>query len=58
MEKRHKDMDKIYDIMVKLIWGDPLPERCREHNLSGDYKGLTDSTLDKNPLLMVDLPQR
>ena len=46
MEKRRKNMAKIYDIIAKLIWGEPLPERCREHNLSGDYEGLTDCHIE------------
>jgi len=41
MAKRRKNMDKIFDIMVLLIWGDPLPERCKEHTLSGNYAGIT-----------------
>jgi mRNA interferase YafQ len=46
MEKRHKNMDKIFDIMALLIWGESLPKRCREHNLSGDYEGLTDCHIE------------
>ena len=46
MEKRHKNMDKIFDIMALLIWAEPLPERCHEHKLSGDYEGLTDCHIE------------
>jgi len=42
MEKRRKDIDKIYDVMASLIWNEPLPAHCREHGLSGNYEGLTD----------------
>ena len=42
MEKRHKDLDKIFDVMVLLIWNEPLPERCREHKLHGDLEGFTE----------------
>ncbi|MCL2410050.1 MAG: type II toxin-antitoxin system YafQ family toxin [Treponema sp.] len=52
MEKRHKDMDKLYDIMAKLIFGESLPERCREHNLSGDLAGLTDCHIEGDWLLL------
>jgi len=48
MEKRRKDMDKICDIMLKLIWNEPLPERCREHTLSGNYEGLTDCHVEND----------
>jgi len=46
MKKRHKDMDKILEIIAFLIWDEPLPERCREHKLSGDYEGLTDCHIE------------
>jgi len=46
MEKRRKNMDKIFDVMALLIWGEPLPERCREHKLSGNYEGLTDCHIE------------
>jgi len=46
MEKRHKNMDKIFEVIALLIWGEPLPERCREHKLSGDYEGLTDCHIE------------
>jgi mRNA interferase YafQ len=52
MEKRRKNMDKIYDIMALLIWGEPLPERCREHLLSGNYEGLTDCHIEGDWVLL------
>jgi mRNA interferase YafQ len=52
MEKRHKDMDAIYEIMSILIWGGPLPERCREHGLSGAYEGLTDCHVEGDLVLI------
>jgi mRNA interferase YafQ len=42
IQKRHYDMDKIYDVIAAIIWGEPLPERCRPHILSGDYDGFTE----------------
>jgi mRNA interferase YafQ len=42
MEKRHRNMDAIYEIIALLIWNNPLPEPCREHGLSGNYDGLTE----------------
>jgi mRNA interferase YafQ len=46
MEKRRKNMDKTYEIMALLIWGEPLPERCREHGLSGNYERLADCHIE------------
>ena len=42
MQKQGKDLELLFDILVKIIWEEPLPERCREHNLSGDYSGYTE----------------
>ena len=42
LEKRHKDLDEIFEIMALLIWDEPLPERCREHKLHGDLEGFTE----------------
>jgi mRNA interferase YafQ len=46
MDKRHRNMDRIYDIMALLIWGEPLPEHCKEHKLSGNYEGITDCHIE------------
>jgi mRNA interferase YafQ len=41
MQKRGNNLSKIYDVMVTLIWEEPLPERCYEHKLHGDLDGFT-----------------
>jgi mRNA interferase YafQ len=41
MERRHMNMAGINEIMTLLIEEEPLPERCREHELSGNFKGYT-----------------
>ena len=30
MQKRGRNLDDLFDILVEIIWEDPLPERCRE----------------------------
>ena len=42
MQSRGKNLDKIYDVMLSLIWEEPLPERCRVHKLHGDLDGFTE----------------
>ena len=42
MQKQGRDMSDLYDIMVKIIWEEPLPHNNREHKLSGDYSGYTE----------------
>ena len=52
VEKRRYDMDAIIDILIKIICGEPLPERCRPHGLSGAYAGFTECHV-KNDWLLV-----
>jgi len=52
LEKRRYNLDDIFDIIVKIIWEEPLPEHCREHRLSGNYEGLTECHV-KNDWIMV-----
>ena len=52
MEKRRKNMDKIYEIMALLVWGEPLPERCREHVLSGNYEGLIECHIEGDWIML------
>ena len=42
LKKRGKDLDKIFEIIIRLIWEEPLPERYREHNLHGNLEGYTE----------------
>jgi mRNA interferase YafQ len=39
MEKRHKDMTKIIEVMAMLIMEEPLPKKQREHLLHGKHEG-------------------
>jgi mRNA interferase YafQ len=52
MEKRRYNLGDIYDILIKIIWEEPLPEHCREHRLSGNYSGYTECHV-KNDWIMV-----
>jgi mRNA interferase YafQ len=46
MQKRGKNMNKIFDIIASLVWNEPLPERCREHKLHGDWDGFTECHIE------------
>ena len=39
VKKRGFDISLLTDIIKKLAAGEPLPEKNREHQLSGDYTG-------------------
>ena len=42
MQKRRGNLDGLIDVIVKIIWEEPLPRHNREHGLSGDYSGYTE----------------
>jgi len=52
MQKRGRDINKIIDIMVSLIWNESLPERCREHKLHGDWDGFTECHIEGDWVLI------
>ena len=53
-EKRHYEIDDLIDILVSIIWEEPLPDRCREHSLSGTYSGFTECHI-KNDWVLIYL---
>jgi len=57
LEKRHKNMDKIYEIMALLIWEEPLPEICREHRLHGNFEGFWDCHIEGDWILIYQLEE-
>jgi mRNA interferase YafQ len=57
MEKRRKDLDKIYEIMALLIWEEPLPERCREHKLHGDWEGFMECHIEGNWIMVYTIDE-
>ncbi len=38
MEKRGLNMDLLHEIVKKLANNEPLPDKNRDHNLTGNYK--------------------
>jgi mRNA interferase YafQ len=54
MEKRHKNMDKIIEVMGLLIMENPLPEQHREHLLHGDYEGTLECHIQGDWLLIYE----
>ena len=57
MEKRRKNIDKLFDIMTLLIMGEPLPEYCREHKLHGDLEGFWDCHIEGDWVLLYQLDE-
>jgi len=53
-EKRRYDIDALFEILINIIWEEPLPERCREHLLSGNYCNFTECHI-KNDWVLIYL---
>jgi len=50
--KRGKDIGKLKMIVDMLLRGDPLPQRCHAHRLSGDWKGFRECHIEPDWLLI------
>ena len=46
LEKRGKNLNKIWDIIGNLIWDEPLPAHCREHKLHGTLEGFVECHIE------------
>jgi mRNA interferase YafQ len=52
MERRHKNMAEIDEIIALLVLEESLPEHCREHELSGTYAGFTECHIQNDWILL------
>jgi mRNA interferase YafQ len=57
MEKRRRNIDKIFEIISLLIWEEPLPEYCREHKLHGNLEGFWDCHIEGDWVLLYELDE-
>ena len=55
MQKRGKDLKKIFDIIEKLEGGETLPIRNRDHALTGDWIGFRDCHIEPDWVLIYAL---
>jgi mRNA interferase YafQ len=51
-EKRGKPMEKMRQVILLLLSGEPLPARYRDHTLSGDWIGHRECHIDPDWLLI------
>ena len=54
-QKRGKDMAKLREILSLLIEGSPLPARCKDHPLAGDWKDYRDCHIEPDWLLIYKI---
>ncbi|HEY54557.1 MAG TPA: type II toxin-antitoxin system YafQ family toxin [Caldilineae bacterium] len=52
VKKRGENIDHLKTIITLLAQGEPLPESCRDHKLSGGYSGLRECHLEPDWLLV------
>jgi mRNA interferase YafQ len=54
-QKRGKDMTKLREMILMLIEGSPLPARCKDHPLVGDWKQHRDCHIEPDWLLLYKI---
>jgi len=52
MERRGKEMAKLRQVIELLIDDHPLPARCKDHPLSGDWKHFRDCHVEPDWILI------
>ena len=52
MQKNHKDMNKLKDVLELLVSEKPLPLEYNNHTLHGEYKGNMDCHIEPDWILI------
>ncbi len=55
VQRRGYDLSLLTDIIKKLADGEPLPEKNRDHSLSGDYIGCRECHIAPDWLLIYEV---
>ncbi len=55
LQKRGYDLSLLTEIIKKLANGETLPEKNRDHNLSGDYSGCRECHITPDWLLVYEI---
>ena len=51
-EKQRKDAAKLRAVLELLVAGKALPEKCRDHDLGGNWKGYRDCHIEPDWILL------
>ncbi|MCQ2981785.1 MAG: type II toxin-antitoxin system YafQ family toxin [Treponemataceae bacterium] len=57
MKKRGKEMKKLVDVLNLLASGNPMPEKYRDHQLTGNLKDFRECHIEPDWLLMYQIFQ-
>mgnify|MGYP000239775196 FL=1 len=55
MEKQHKDLSLLTEIINNLANAVPLPEKNKDHELSGNFKGCRECHIQPDWLLIYEI---
>ncbi len=55
LQKRGKDLDKLFDVIDLLISAKDLPASLRDHTLTGNWKGWRDCHIEPDWLLIYKM---
>ena len=50
--KRHKDQEKLKEVIIKLSNGEKLPEKYHDHKLQGSYEDFRECHIEPDWLLI------
>jgi addiction module toxin, relE/stbE family len=54
-KKQSKDIDKLFEIIEILADGNQLPEKYRDHELTGNYKDTRECHIEPDWLLIYEI---
>ena len=57
VQRRGKDIKKLFAVLEMLKTGDPLPEKYRDHQLKGDLEDLRECHIENNWLLVYRIDE-
>ena len=57
LQKRGKSKEKLKTVLSMLIDEEQLPQRCRDHKLTGNYKGRRECHIEPDWLLIYKVSE-
>ncbi|MCR5628831.1 mRNA interferase YafQ [Eubacterium uniforme] len=54
-KKQKKNLDKLFLVIDKIANGEKLEEKYKDHELSGNYKGVRECHIEPDWLLMYEI---
>lgn len=55
MQKQHKDLNLLTEVINTLANASPLPEKNRDHELSGEFRGCRECHIQPDWLLIYEI---